>query len=257
MEGVHMSRSALFISLVVVTVSLAIASVASASLQTGDIVRFGNGPGTPGGIFYLQDAGGNKITDTFCVQLEEFVSFGGATYKVANAQATSTVVLGSRPLTSFAAWLYDRYLNGTQGVGTALKNFDFANVYGSIDFAAARTQANELQLALWRAMGYSAAEIGTGWHNAYDGKLAGWQSDFQSDVDNQLWSGTGDVYVLNLLGQDGRGDYTVHAQDQLIRATSPPPISVVPEPFSGVVWVLLAVVGTALLQRSGAVNRQD
>ena len=211
---------------------------AEASLQTGDTVKIGNGPGSPGGIFYLNDAGDNKIIDTFCVQIEEHISFR-RTYKVADAKALSTAGSGSRSLTSFAAWLFDRYLNGIEGVGPALSNFDFSNAYGQSNFNAARTQANNLQLAIWVAMGYTPSEIGGagngGWYDTYDDKLAGWQTDFQND---NSWSGTGDIYIVQLLGKNSSGKYTVHAQDQLIRH----PNGVVPEPASAVVWSVLGMV---------------
>jgi hypothetical protein len=44
-------------------------NVASASVQTGDIVTMVNGPGSPGGTFYMFDSDSNKVTDTFCVQI--------------------------------------------------------------------------------------------------------------------------------------------------------------------------------------------
>src|SRR5688572_30400607 len=105
-----------------------------ASIQVGDIVRIGDGPGTPGGIFYIRDFASNKLADTFCVQLEEFIRFD-TTYLVAGI-TTSTVGTGSRPLSSFAAWLYDRYLNGVSGSGPTLANFDFTNTYGQTNLTA-------------------------------------------------------------------------------------------------------------------------
>ncbi|MCO6045377.1 hypothetical protein NG895_15815 [Aeoliella sp. ICT_H6.2] len=215
------------------------AANATASIQTGDIVGLDNAPGSPGGIFYLDDESGNKVTDTFCVQLEEFVNFN-SDYKVADAYATTTLGSGSRSLTSFAAWLYDRYLNGVEGSGPALSNFDFSNAYGQSDYSAASFQANELQLAIWEAMGYTPAEIGGvngGWYDTYDGKVAGWETEFNNDVTNGVWSGTGDVYVLNLLSKDGNGEYSIDAQDQLIRH---PSMQAVPEAGSVLVWLSVA-----------------
>ena len=215
-------------------------STAVASIQTGDIIRIGDAPGSPGGIFYLQDVGGNKIDDTFCVQLEEFIRFD-RTYLVNNI-GTTTAGAGSRPLTSFAAWIFDRYLNGVAGSGPALSNFDFTNNYGQQNLAAARIQANELQLAIWEAMGYLPLEIGGagngGWYDTYDGKLAAWEGEFNSDLANNLWAGTGDIYVLNLLRQNGAGNYTIHVQDQLVRI----PSDVIPEPVSLMVWSTLGIL---------------
>ena len=228
------------VSLVLVFLAtIGLATGAKASLQTGDILTIGNGPGTPGGIFYLQDTSSNKIADTFCVDLFEYIRFD-RTYQVANAFATATVA-GNRPLTSFAAWLFDRYLNGVEGGGPVLPNFDFTNTYGQISAAAARIQANELQLAIWIAIGYTPAEIGgvgSGWYSAYDDKLAGWQAAFGSDLS---WSGTGNIYIANLLGRDSSGNYTVHAQDQLVR-------NVIPEPLSALVWLVLGITAAGAIQ---------
>jgi len=235
-----MFRISRIVPLIAVCAAIVCAPHAKASLQTGDLVRFGNGPGSPGGIFYLKDTGGTKITDTFCVDLFEYIRFD-KTYQVANAFGTATIA-GGLPLTSFTAWLFDQYLDGT------LSNFDFSNVYGQTDATAARIQANELQLAIWVGMGYSAAQIGgvgAGWYSTYDGQLAGWQADFLSDG---TWSGTGDVYIVNLLGQDSSGEYTVNVQDQLIRI----PGNVIPEPLSAVIWLFLGAgaFGVAQLRRN-------
>lgn len=230
------------------------AALAQASLQTGDNVSIANGPGSPGGIFFLLDADGNKVTDTFCVQLEEYIRFG-RDYQVSGI-SKATAGAGSRSLTrpgesaSFAAWLFDRYLNGISGVGPALRNFDFTDPYGSLDAVAAAVQANQLQLAIWSAMGYTAAEIGgagSGWYDTYDDKLAGWRADFDADVADGLWTGTGDVYVVSLLGKNSAGEYSVHAQDQLIRI----PSDVVPEPMSLAVWSVLGLAGLCLARRRG------
>jgi hypothetical protein len=234
-----------FALMVAMCATISLAPGAVASVQTGDIVRIGDGPGSPGGIFFLQDAAGNKLADTFCVQLDEYINFG-KTYEVDDALATSTAGAGSRPLTSFAAWLFDRYLNGLAGSGPALSNFVFSNAYGQVDAAAARIQANELQLSIWEAMGYTPAEIGGiipgGWYATYSGKIAGWNAEFQSDG---AWSGTGDVYVLNLMGKDSNGNYSVHAQDQLVRISD----SVNPEPVSAVIWSILAITVAGVARR--------
>jgi hypothetical protein len=247
-----MRKISCLVSVIAVVIAVSCASNAHASLQTGDIVRIGNGPGSPGGVFYLQDAGGNHITNTFCVQIEEFINFAD-TYQVADGMSLQTAGVGSRPLTSFAAWLFDRFLNGTEGMGPVLSNFDFSNTHGQVDYNAARFQANEVQLAIWRAMNYLPAEIGGvsngGWYDTYDNKLAGWEAEWQSDVDGGLWTGTGDIYVVTLLAADSSGEYTIHAQDQLIRIPSD---NVIPEPLSAVVWsALLALVGGAIHRRRG------
>jgi hypothetical protein len=227
-----------------------IANVASASVQTGDIITMVNGPGSPGGTFYMLDSSNTKVTDTFCVQIEEYIRFNHD-YKVVGVSKT-TLGTGSRALTSFAAWLFDRYQNGISGVGPALDGFNFLNAYGQLNMSAANIQANQLQLAIWSAMGYTPGEIGgvgSGWYSAYDDLLAGWEADFQSDVTNNVWSGTGDVWVVNLVGKDSSGQYTVNAQDQLIRIPSPDPGAVVPEPVSLAVWSVVGIMGACLIAR--------
>lgn len=227
-----------------------ISNVASASVQTGDIITMVNGPGSPGGTFYMFDDDNNKVTDTFCVQIEEYIRFN-QDYKVVGVSKT-TLGTGSRDLTSFAAWLFDRYQNGISGVGAALANFDFDNAYGQLNSAAASKQANELQLAIWSAMGYTPDQIGgvgSGWYSTYDDKLAGWKADFESDVANNLWTGTGDVWVVNLVGQNSSGQYKINAQDQLIRIPSTDPGTIVPEPMSLVVWSVVGIMGACLITR--------
>src|SRR5690606_22241891 len=118
----------------------------------------------------------------------------------------------------------------------------------------ANVQANQLQLAIWRAMGYTAAEIGGvggGWYDAYDDLLAGWELDYESDITNNLWSAdsTGDIWVVNLVGKDSQGQYTVNAQDQLIRIPGSDPGAVVPEPVSLAVWSVVGIMGACLIAR--------
>jgi hypothetical protein len=214
---------------------------AQASIQAGNVIKFADGPGTPGGIFYVQNvtAPSEPVFDTFCVQLEEKIAFGN-TYKVDAISHTSEVA-GSRPLTSFAAWLYNSYLNQT------LASFDFSikDAASGANAAAALTQANELQTATWHALGYTRDQIGQGYYDTYNVNYGAWQNLFNADVAANNWSGTGDIYVLNLLGQDANGNYTVNAQDQLARISS-----VVPEPWSLAVWGGL-VAGVLLAKRRG------
>ena len=231
-----------FTLVVVMLATLSPAPAVVASVQTGDIVRFGDGPGSPGGIFYLQDSAGNKLFDTFCVQIEEYIRFG-KNFKVANSEGNASAGVGSRPLTSFAAWLYDRYLNGIEGSGTALSNFDFANAYGQVSMSSASIQANQLQLAIWVAMGYTSTDIGGvlpgGWYATYSGKVAGWNADWLAD---STWSktGIGGIRVVNLLAKDTFENYTIGAQDQLQR--------IIPEPMSAVVWSVLAIAVAGVIK---------
>jgi len=138
-------------------------------------------------------------------------------------------VSGGRPLTSFAAWLYSSYLDET------LLTFDFTIKHATSE--AAKTQANQLQTAIWRAMEYTRPQIGTGYYDTYNVGYDTWKDLFDVDVAANNWVGTGDIYVMNVLGKDASGNYTVNAQDQLVRI----PDVVVPEPVSLVVWSGLAL----------------
>lgn len=218
-------------------------STATAAIEVGDLIKFGNGPGSPGGIFFIDDLneGTTHDFDTFCVQLEEFIAFG-PTYKVANL-SQSTVGLGARPLTDFAAWLYNSYLDET------LNNFNYAIKHvtsgASSTVTAAKNQANELQYAIWRAMGYSDSEIGSGWSGSYDDNYSGWLADFTASG----WTGTGDIYVMNLLGIDSQGNYTKNVQDQLVRIPTPGTSEHVPEPLSVAIWSMLGLVAFGICRK--------
>ena len=52
------------------------------------------------------------------------------------------------------------------------------------------------------------------------------------------WSGTGNIYIMNLRTFDSAGRYTGYAQDQLVRVPG-----TVPEPMSLAVWSFLGAVG--------------
>ena len=200
-----------------------------ASIHAGDQIKFGDGVGTPGGVFYIDDLNdpGNPDFATFCVEITEFINFT-STYAVQSIGLVT--VNGGKTLQPITAWLYNSFLDG------ALNHFNPTSL----------ADVNALQLAIWKGMGYTEAEIkqyiGTSWYNTYNAVLAGnslqpgkpWYADFAADTS---WSGVGEIRVMNLR-KVVNGAYTDYAQDQLVRVPAP-------EPWSAAVWGLLAIsVGT-------------
>ncbi len=187
-----------------------------AGVMIGDQIKFYDNVGFPGGIFNI-DVLNNPVAPnfkTFCVELTENVDFT-TTYVVDNIGTTS--VLGGKSLTPYTAWLYDRFLHGT------LASFN----------AASEIDVNTLQLAIWESIGYDQTDVSThvgpNWYNGYNAVLQNkpWSTNYTYDVTHALWSGLGDVRIMNLKTLAG-----VNAQDQL---------TTVPEPFSIAVWSLAIV----------------
>jgi hypothetical protein len=237
-----MLKSFLKIAAIALAVLIAGPATSWASIEVGDEITLGNGIGGPGGIFIidnLTDAAEPNF-DTFCVELFEFINFG-PTYVVDGIGLTAQ--LSNRPLGTFAAWLYSRFL----GVGGTLTGFN----------AADPLDVNAVQRGIWGGgdavdaaypgMGYTSAQINpyinAAQHDA--ALLASLKTQYDSDVANFLWAGTGDIFIMNLV----RKSTGLPAQDQLVRIppiTQPP----VPEPLSLVVWSMLAACVGATARRT-------
>ena len=90
---------------------LAICSTSSwASVQVGDSLDFSRGAGgSYGGIFDVDNLENGVGTDfrSFCVEIEEHISFGSA-YKVGGIDTVTHS--GGRSLTSFVAWLFTGFV---------------------------------------------------------------------------------------------------------------------------------------------------
>lgn len=205
-----------------------------ASIQVGDEIKLGNGPGSPGGIFYIDDLndGPQWNFDSFCVELEEYVSFD-TIYVVENIALKTN--RGNRTLQAFTAWLYNSYLDQT------LTGITYASPTAQ-EASPTAQEANTLQYAIWKSMGYSDAAIGLSWSATYNPLLAakGWANAFTASG----WSGTGNIRIMNLRTFDSAG-YTGYAQDQLVRVPGS-----LPEPMSLVVWSFLGAVGALVGYRS-------
>lgn len=202
--------------LAVVAIAIVIASAGQlrAGVAINDLIKLSDGPGHPGGIFYVQDLTQPSVPvfGTFCSEIEEGVSF--STYRVANIGTVT--VNGGKILTPFAAWLYDRFL----GHGGGLPGFTLND-----------QDANTVQLGIWKSMGYTQpfmeTNVGPGFYGLYNFWLnfKGWENTFNTQVANSQWSGIGNVRVMNLKTLDGHD-----AQDQLVE---------IPEPLGCFVWPLI------------------
>jgi len=167
------------------------------------------------------DIPGNPVGSTwqtFCVELDEYVSLPSTYYAVVNTAAVLGGVGGPEPdpLSPMTAWLYDQFCKGT------LPGYDYSTVSGRKNSAAA------LQDAIW----HIEEEITR--------LPSGLATDFYNQANASGWTDIGDIRVLNLYGDPSLG---APAQDVLISTC------VVPAPGA----LLLAGMGTALV---GAVRRR-
>jgi hypothetical protein len=218
-------------------VAAPISADAGFEVVQGDFIGLNNGPGSSGGVFHV-DVDGRGTTadfDTFCVELEEHITFKPTTYYVESIGLWTKE--GDRKLGAQSAWLYTQFLKENEN---ALVGFDFDLVAGNPSSTQAKKQADALQLGIWRGMvdgsnnpnPYSDYEIKTlaGWSYSYisdltTNYLGGWLQKFS--VDN-TWSGTGNIQIMNLRTfafsstgpitlPDGRKiKLKLYAQDQLV-----------------------------------------
>jgi hypothetical protein len=183
--------------------------------------------GSPGGIFVatINPGPSSYSFETFCVQLNEFISLG-TTYEVISV--TDHTVSGNYPLTDYVAWLYDNFLDGSLN-----------------GFTHTGADANALQLAIWEQMGFTdsfiQSDLGAGWFNAASTTLASktWLADFNA-ASMSGWTNPGNIKIMNL-GEVNSGN--ANRQDQLVRIDAPgnaPPEA--PEAASLAIWGVLASV---------------
>lgn len=208
-------------------------SPSMASVQVGDHIKVGDGLGSPGGIFHIDDLNipGSPDFDTFCVEITEFIN-DTSTFAVENIGLITSQ--GGKTLSSYSAWLYNRFLDRATNGFTSSFNVTFSS------------DINALQLAIWLGIGYTPTEIqahiGSGWYANYSAVLNSkpWQAQFAADTS---WTGVGDIRVLNLRKLDANGEYTDYAQDQLVRTPH------MPEPTSVLIWSLLTCCVSGLSAR--------
>lgn len=176
-------------------------------VTVGQEIGFANGPGTTnGGEFQVFDwNSGDYIFNTFCLETNEYLGFG-TKYIVADI-STMSVNGGSGgpspdPLDSRTAFLYHNFFWGT------LAEYDFNNV-GTAIFSSRDESADALQRAIWYFEDESGGQVN------YYTTLA------QNAVDSGLWSGLGDVRIINLTDASGN-----LRQDQLTIAPVPEPATI-------------------------------
>jgi hypothetical protein len=198
-------------------ISIAIGPHASAGpvVLAGDAVRFADGPGTTGGGEFELTVNGSWSFITFCLQRTEYVDYTNTfvvdsinPYTLTDPVANGGDGAGRDYISQETAYLYTMFRAGT------LAGYDTSSA------AAHVSSANALQRAFWML----EQELPMGANPFVT--LA------QDAVANGLWSGIGQVRVLNLSRVTSGG--RIEAQDQL---------TLVPEPST----TALAGLGLAAL----------
>jgi len=118
-------------------------------IVVGDVVKFSDLPGnTGGGEFKLTDI--SNAADwiiTFCMQKTEYMNFtnnfivGSINNYTLTDPDDKGGVNGQDPISSYTAWLYTQFTNGT------LANYAYTT--GNNIFASREASANALQHAFW------------------------------------------------------------------------------------------------------------
>lgn len=197
--------------------------------KVGALIKLYDGPGNGnGGEFKVnvKNPGASGFTNdsfrTFCVEISEHISFG-TTYKVKSI--TNKTDQSGKTLTARTAALFQGFIDGLGSTGvTKILGIDYRRNSVSHQNADGRS----LQLAIWKSMGWDSEAIWT---------TGGYKNEFQNNSKANLWynailppdsSSYSRVGIMNLSDSNGNGNY----QDQLV---------IVPEPFSIVIWGLVAL----------------
>lgn len=190
-------------SLVIAAVLAAPPAVASAApVVAGDSVMFTDSYGTTGGGEFLVTINNAWSFITFCLQRTEYVDFASPfhvdsvnTYTLTDPVSNGGDAQGRDYISAQTAYLYTQFRNGT------LTGYDYTG-------AGRVNSANDLQNAFWML----EQELPMNVLNPFV-QLA------NHAVAQGLWSGIGDVVVMNL-SRNG-----AEAQDQLAIASVPEPTS--------------------------------
>ena len=172
-------------------------------VQAGDIVRFVDGPGSPGGEFGIAKVGQPGVLfTTFCLEKSEYIDFT-STFKVTgidtNAFGGGTNVFGGGvagpagdPISAQTAYLYTQFRQGTLA-----------------GYVSDATHANALQNAFWALEGDVAAPT------------SGLAKDYYDIANSTTWTDIGDVRVMNLAWTGGTFTAGTFAQSQLVMVPEP------------------------------------
>ncbi len=215
------------------------AQFASAQVAAGSVIRLSDGTGSLAGVYNGSVISGPGAASgsfqTFC--LEKFEYFGShtqdlyvksvstATQNATGGPSTATKVsggaAGSDSLSAQTAYLFTQFYSN------------------QATYAGSLSLANSMQRAVWFLEGELAGSDLTA-YNA-DTKAKEWVSAANTAVSNGLWSGLGNVRVLNLYTN---ASYTSHSQDQLYMVTA------VPEPQTYALMLAgLGLIGTIARRR--------
>jgi hypothetical protein len=252
-------------------------AVAGFTVATGDVIKFGNGPGADG-EFVIQKAndnsspndyynGGNNAAmnsfRTFCVQTSEYMNFAntGATFKVLGI-SNSSVGVKAHALTGATAALYREFLNGREafnrGILTDGRYAMFGDLNAIYKFSSSVNDshlgnvksANALQTLIWKYQDQNFGLLGgeNNLSNRYKTALL----NYAAGVGGINNLSTGSIKIMNLAWETPVGYRGIGAQDQLIdtamfNSPAPPP-SAVPEPTSLCIFGLGAI-GFAIRRR--------
>lgn len=214
------------------------AQFASAQVAAGSVVQLGNGTGSLAGVFngsVISGPGAGGSFQSFC--LEKFEYFGSHTQNLyVKSVSTATQNATGGPSTA------TKVSGGAAGSDSlsAQTAYLFTQFYSNqATYAGNQSLANSMQRAVWFLEGELAGSDLTA-YNA-DTKAKEWVSAANTAVSNGLWSGLGNVRVLNLYTN---ASYTSHSQDQLYMVTA------VPEPQTYALMLAgLGLIGTIARRR--------
>lgn len=221
-----------------VAASLMGAQFASAQVAAGSVIRLGDGIGSLAGVYNGSVISGPGAASgsfqTFC--LEKFEYFGSNQNLYVKSVSTATQNATGGPSTA------TKVSGGAAGSDSlsAQTAYLFTQFYSNqATYAGTLSLANSMQRAVWFLEGELAGSDLTA-YNA-DTKAKEWVSAANTAVSNGLWSGLGNVRVLNLYTN---ASYTSHSQDQLYMVTA------VPEPQTYALMLAgLGLIGTIARRR--------
>ena len=252
--------SAVCAALAVLSLGINSACASIEFAEVNDHVILHDGPGSRGGLFYVDVVGKSSSSSTyngsspyydfptFCAEITETFN-PGSEYNVSNI--SNMTVLTNKTLGSLAAWVYTEYLKPVLGVGPGITGI--AGWGGD-----AAQDANAIQYLIWKSLGWDDTGSFGGVLGSYDSTfLTNLKSAYAADVswtasaaEDSNWNRgtyTGSVAIMNITGPvPGDGN----AQDQLVWI--PPSGGTfpgVPEPISGIVWSLLAMCAVSVNAR--------